>query len=160
MPDFSSNVFFPPWPQQLIQKWGMELKPFHWEPIQKLGADVMKEVLFTGVAMLIGWNLSACSHKGKTFPEKHSGNRTKLERERCPRTLSVHWYPSKHEAMDFLFVYLLLAMLGLPCCVGFSLLVISCDLHCGPQLSSCGGFSCCRPWALGHAGFRSCGTWV
>ena len=50
----------------------------------------MKEVLFTGVAKLIGWNLSACSYKGKTFPEKHNGNITKLERERCPRMLSVH----------------------------------------------------------------------
>ena len=32
---------------------------------------------------------------------------------------------------------------------------------CGAQPSShCGGFSCCRTQALGHSGFKSCGTWA
>ena len=28
----------------------------------------------------------------------------------------------------------------------------------GAQAPHCGGFSCCRAWALGHTGFCSCGT--
>ena len=31
---------------------------------------------------------------------------------------------------------------------------------CSAWASHCGGFSCCRPQALGHVGFSSCGTWV
>ena len=55
--------------------------------------------------------------------------------------------------------------------------VVAPDLHCcarafsscgeqgllsswGAQASHCGGFSCCRAWALGHAGFSSCGSWL
>ena len=55
-----------------------------------------------------------------------------------------------------LFIYLFLAMLGLHCCSGFSLVVMS-----GGLLSSCGvqayrgGFFCCRAQALGHLGFTS-----
>ena len=52
----------------------------------------------------------------------------------------------------FYFIYLLfLAALGLRCCTrDFS----SCHergstLHCGARSSHCGGFSCCRAWALG-----------
>ena len=44
----------------------------------------------------------------------------------------------------------------------------ACCLHClmwafsscGAQASHCGGFSCFRARALGHAGFRSCGAWT
>ena len=49
------------------------------------------------------------------------------------------------------FIYLFLAALGLGCCVqAFS----GCGergatLRCGVQASHCGGFSCCRAWALG-----------
>ena len=31
---------------------------------------------------------------------------------------------------------------------------------CGVQASRCGGFSCCRAWALGHADFDSRGSWA
>ena len=31
---------------------------------------------------------------------------------------------------------------------------------CRAQASRCSGFSCCRARALGHMGFRSCGTWT
>ena len=43
------------------------------------------------------------------------------------------------------------AALGLRCCArAFSLVVASgATLRCGVQASHCGGFSCCRAWALG-----------
>ena len=31
---------------------------------------------------------------------------------------------------------------------------------CSVQALHCGGFSCCRAWALGHVGFSSYGTWT
>ena len=31
---------------------------------------------------------------------------------------------------------------------------------CGVQASCCGGFYCCRVWAVGWRGFSSCGTWA
>ena len=31
---------------------------------------------------------------------------------------------------------------------------------CDAQASHSGGFSCYKAWALGRAGFRSCGTWT
>ena len=40
-------------------------------------------------------------------------------------------------------------------------------LHCGEQVSHCGGFSSCRAWALGVGasvvvarGLSSCGSWA
>lgn len=61
---------------------GIELKPLHRETTLKLGANIVKEALFTGLAKLIGWKLRACSQKKEIFLEKHSGNRNKPER-RC-----------------------------------------------------------------------------
>ena len=31
---------------------------------------------------------------------------------------------------------------------------------CSVRASHCGGFSCCRVWALGHVGFSSSGSWA
>ena len=31
---------------------------------------------------------------------------------------------------------------------------------CSVRVSHCSGFSCCRAWALGPLGFRSCGSWA
>ena len=57
-------------------------------------------------------------------------------------------------------MYLFLAMLGLHCCVGFSLAAVSRGyslvVMCQPFI--CRDFSCCRARALGHAGFSSCGS--
>jgi len=58
--------------------------------------------------------------------------------------------------------YFLLAALGLCCCV---LAYSSCAQQgllcsCGVWASHCGGFSCCRARALGHAGFWSCSMWA
>ena len=58
--------------------------------------------------------------------------------------------------MDFFFSF---------CCIGSSLLhadflqlrQAGATLRCGARASHCGGFSCCRAWALG-AGFSSCST--
>ena len=51
-----------------------------------------------------------------------------------------------------LFVYIF-AMLGRLCWMwAFS--------SCAAQASHCSGFSCYRAQALGHTGFRSCGTWA
>ena len=51
-------------------------------------------------------------------------------------------------------------MLGLHCCVGFSLAAVSggYSLAVVCQLVIRRGFSCCRAHALGHAGFSSCST--
>ena len=53
-------------------------------------------------------------------------------------------------------------MLGLHCCTrAFSSYskwrLLS---SCSAQVSHCGGFSCCRARALGHAGFSGCDTWA
>ena len=52
------------------------------------------------------------------------------------------------------FIYLFLAVLGLHCCVGFSLavesrgLLFSCDVRASDCSGFSGGFSCCRALAL------------
>ena len=57
-------------------------------------------------------------------------------------------------------IYLFLTVLGLCCCMGFSLVGVSgATLHCSVQASHCGGLSS-GAWALGPAGLGSCGTWV
>ena len=43
------------------------------------------------------------------------------------------------------------AMLGLCCCVGYSL---------GVVCEHCSGFSCREAWALRCRGFNGCGTWA
>ena len=65
-----------------------------------------------------------------------------------------------------LLYYLLLAALGLHCCVGFlQLQREGATLHCGVRASHCGGFSCCAARALGAwasvivaRGLSSCGS--
>ena len=44
-------------------------------------------------------------------------------------------------------------------CAGSSLL-LRLFSSWGTQASHCGGFSCCRAWALGHTGFSSCSIWA
>ena len=51
----------------------------------------------------------------------------------------------------YLLIYLLVAVLGLCCYEGSSLVVA--------QTSYCSGFSYCRAWALGHEA-SSCGPWA
>lgn len=47
-------------------------------------------------------------------------------------------------------VIFFMAVLGLHCCPGFFLAIASGGYSsCGVQASHCGGFSCCRAWALG-----------
>ena len=54
------------------------------------------------------------------------------------------------------FVYLILAVLGLLCCTGSSLVAVSGDysLLFDMLASHCGGLSCCRAQALGLPGFQ------
>ena len=64
----------------------------------------------------------------------------------------------------FLYViYLFLAVLGLYCYVGFSLVAVS-ELRLlfssSAWASNCGSFSCCRARALGRAGVSGCGSWA
>ena len=59
----------------------------------------------------------------------------------------------KSGALNNSFIYLFLAVLGLHSCMAFSNyrkwgLLSSCCV----TVSYCGGFSCCRAWALGHTG--------
>ena len=63
----------------------------------------------------------------------------------------------------FLIIYLIFAVLGLVGCVGFSLGAAIKGYSSVAVLivaSHCGGFSCCRPWALGCAGLRSYSAWA
>ena len=58
-----------------------------------------------------------------------------------------------------IFIYLFLAVLGLRCCSGFSLVVERRLLSsCGEWASRCGGFSC-GAQSPGHTGFSSGGSW-
>ena len=52
-----------------------------------------------------------------------------------------------------------MAVLGLPCCVSFSLVAVSrgYSLVAVWRFLICCGFSCYRTQAIGHAGFSSCG---
>ena len=60
-------------------------------------------------------------------------------------------YDSLTTELTVLFTYLL-AVLGLHCCVGFSLLGwAGATLHCSAWASHCGGFSCCSPHGLSCA---------
>ena len=53
--------------------------------------------------------------------------------------------------------YLFLAVVGLHCCVGFSVVVASRGAYSLVAVHGlCRGFSCCRAWALGYKGFSSC----
>lgn len=75
----------------------------------------------------------------------------------------VLWLSSVGSGVFVLQLYLFLTVLGLRCCVGFSLVAMSTG---SPLLSSCSArtycscLSCGGAQALGHAGFSSCGTWV
>ena len=58
-------------------------------------------------------------------------------------------------------MYLVLAVLGLDCREGFSLVVVSERYSSGSgRASHCGRVSCCGAQALGHADFTSCGVWA
>ena len=52
-----------------------------------------------------------------------------------------------------LYLFKFLALLGLHCCAGFSLVVA---LACGTCTSHCSGFSCCEAQALRHTAFIGC----
>ena len=65
-----------------------------------------------------------------------------------------------------LFIYLFLGALGLRCCMRAFLQLwrVGATLHCSAWPSHCGGFFCCRAWALGAwasvvvaRGLSSCG---
>ena len=60
--------------------------------------------------------------------------------------------------------YLFILLFKIFACTGSSLLLmgflylpeVGATFHCGVQASYCGGFSCCRAWALGCVGLRIC----
>ena len=59
------------------------------------------------------------------------------------------------------FVYLILTVLGLCCCMGLSLASESRGYSsCNAQASHCGGFSSCIVQALCHMSVGICGTWA
>ena len=61
-------------------------------------------------------------------------------------------------AAFFVIIYLLLSVLGLPCCRGFLWLwPLS---RCGTWASHCGGFSHCGAQASELMGFSGCGAWA
>ena len=59
----------------------------------------------------------------------------------------------------FIYLFLFLAVLGLHCRMGFSVVGASGGYTCSAWASHCGGFSYCRAWALG-TDFSSCGRWA
>ena len=64
----------------------------------------------------------------------------------------VEFSPAKLYTLQKLSLFISL-VLGLHCCMGFSLLAVMWTSHwCG--------FLCCCVRALGHVGFRSCGAWA
>ena len=60
----------------------------------------------------------------------------------------------------YIYIYLFLSVLGLQCCLGFSLVADSQDysLVAVHRLCTVVAFSCCRTQALGHKGCSSCGS--
>ena len=58
--------------------------------------------------------------------------------------------------LKILFIYLFLAVVGLHCFVGFSLVVANRGFSLLAGLRLLSGLSYCRAWALGCAGFSSC----
>ena len=59
------------------------------------------------------------------------------------------------------FIYLLVAVLGLHCCMSFLWVWRWGPLFsCGALGSDCSGFSCCRASAFRCMGFSSCGMWA
>lgn len=61
---------------------------------------------------------------------------------------------------DFFFRFcLFMAVLGLRCCP-HALWRAQILSSCSVRVSHCSGFSYCRAWALGHAGFSSCGPQI
>ena len=86
------------------------------------------------------------------FPGEGNGNPEVFLMSLCGQYSSTFFLP-------FNFIYLILAVLGLPCCLGFSLAVAS-----GGLLSSftawayCRDFSCWGGQALEFTGFGNCGT--
>ena len=59
--------------------------------------------------------------------------------------------------IGFLVIYLFLAVLGLCCCAGFSLVAWAGATLCYSAFH-CSGISCCRAQARGHTDFSSCST--
>ena len=69
------------------------------------------------------------------------------------------------EAVSFLkklfIYYLFLAVLGLHCYAGFSLVIESRGYSsCSEWASQGSGFSSCGAWALRHVDFSRCGSWA
>ena len=76
----------------------------------------------------------------------------------------LHWHVKLYEPLLlFILLYYLftLAVLGLHCCSGFSLIVArrGYSFTCGTPASCCLGFPCCRGWALGRVGLSGCSMW-
>ena len=59
-----------------------------------------------------------------------------------------------------LFMYLFLAVLGLPRCGVFSLGEQGLLSSCGTRASRCSGFFCCGARVLEHTDFSGCGSWT
>ena len=80
----------------------------------------------------------------------------------CPSPYPCFLWHFLFTLFFFLIFYLFLVSLGLCWCTrafssfGEQGLLSS----CGAQVSHCGGFSCFKAQALGHAGFTNCGLWA
>ena len=81
--------------------------------------------------------------------------------QRVPAAFRILSICSYTQTYVFLY-YLFLAVLGLHCCMGFSLVAASrrelLFSSCGARASHCSGFSCCEAQTLEQAGFSTCNT--
>ena len=94
---------------------------------------------------------------GSLFPSPEDLPNPGIEPRSPP--LQADFYQLSHQGL-FCFTYLFLAVLGLPCCLGFSLVATSGGYASLRQAlaSHCSGFSCCGAQTLGCFGFSSWGS--
>ena len=71
--------------------------------------------------------------------------------------LNDQWLPFNFPFYNCLFF---MAVLGLGCYAGFSLVERELLFSCRAQASHDGGFSSCENGLTGHGDFGSCGTWA
>ena len=76
----------------------------------------------------------------------------------------IQIYPIFLPFLFFFKFFIILAVMGLRCCMRASLVAArgakGATLCCGVQDSLCGSFSYCQAQALGHKGFSSCSEWA
>ena len=86
-----------------------------------------------------------------------------VRRDHCAQKYTKEYVNTKDQKvcsfLFFYFIYLFLAVLGLPCCAGFSLVVAS-RAYSLVAVYRFLTAEATGTWALGCKGFSSCGSWA